>query len=166
MLSSPPLKYQQNKAQHVKTEFVRQLTDYIESYRSIFFINHFDLSDVEDIIRRLKAETLGTEFQVKAFNPSLGQFDLNSHRVIDTGRNGSEVQLAQPKQELIQFLKDSHEQALQAAFNATEEAVATTEAGGTPNFVRKIVVPSSKSLKSSPCSNLWLTRRALKSITK
>ena len=136
MLSSPPLKYQQNKAQHVKTEFVRQLTDYIESYRSIFFINHFDLSDVEDIVRRLKAETLGTEFQVKAFNPALGQFDLNSHRVIDTGRNGSEVQLAQPKQELIQFLKDSHEQALQAAFNATEEAAATTEAGGTPNFVR------------------------------
>lgn len=132
---SPPLKYQQNKAQHVKTEFVRQLTDYIESYRSIFFINHFDLSDVEDIVRRLKAETLGTEFQVKAFNPALGQFDLNSHRVIDTGRNGSEVQLAQPKQELIQFLKDSHEQALQAAFNATEEAVAT-ESGGTPTFVR------------------------------
>ena len=120
----------------MKTEFVRQLTDYIESYRSIFFINHFDLSDVEDIVRRLKAETLGTEFQVKAFNPALGQFDLNSHRVIDTGRNGSEVQLAQPKQELIQFLKDSHEQALQAAFNATEEAAATTEAGGTPNFVR------------------------------
>lgn len=135
MPSSPPLKYQQNKAQHVKTEFVRQLTDYIESYRSIFFINHFDLSDVEDIVRRLKAETLGTEFQVKAFNPALGQFDLNSHRVIDTGRNGSEVQLAQPKQELIQFLKDSHEQALQAAFNATEEAVAT-ESGGTPTFVR------------------------------
>ena len=119
----------------MKTEFVRQLTDYIESYRSIFFINHFDLSDVEDIVRRLKAETLGTEFQVKAFNPALGQFDLNSHRVIDTGRNGSEVQLAQPKQELIQFLKDSHEQALQAAFNATEEAVAT-ESGGTPTFVR------------------------------
>ena len=119
----------------MKTEFVRQLTDYIESYRSIFFINHFDLSDIEDIVRRLKAETLGTEFQVKAFNPALGQFDLNSHRVIDTGRNGSEVQLAQPKQELIQFLKDSHEQALQAAFNATEEAVAT-ESGGTPTFVR------------------------------
>lgn len=119
----------------MKTEFVRQLTDYIESYRSIFFINHFDLSDVEDIVKRLKAETLGTEFQVKAFNPGLGQFDLNSHQVIDAGRNGSEVQLTQPKQELIQFLKDSHGQALQAAFNVTEEA-ATTESDGSPAFVR------------------------------
>lgn len=110
----------------MKTEFVRQLIDYIESYRSIFFINHFDLVDVESIIERLQESATGTKFLVKGFNPALGQFDLQSMAAVDAG---IKLQPGMVPQALFSFLRSCHEQELQAAFVASEAFDEAQESG-------------------------------------
>ena len=116
----------------VKTEFVRQLIDYIESYRAIFFINHFDLVDVERIIERLQENASGMKFLVKGFNPALGQFDPQSMAAVDAE---AKFQPDKVQQALFSFLRSCHEQELQAAFVASESFAEAQESGENTDYL-------------------------------
>lgn len=121
----------------MKTEFVRQLTDYIESYRSIFFVQHFDIFDIENIISRLQKSASGTQFFVKGFNPAVGQFSLKDGCVVkslqasaadwgeqsgDNSDSSSAVPLNQPPHmALFNFLQENHDQEVQASLSVLEQ---------------------------------------------